>query len=132
MSCRAALRQAAAAFSLSRPAMARAKSCASNGLKSSMPSPTPMATIGKVKALGDGDQNAAARRAVELGHDQAGHAGDLLEDLHLVQRVLTRGGVEHEQHAVRRAVGSSFFSTRTILASSAIRSDLFCSRPPCR
>src|SRR6478736_843102 len=59
---------------------------------------------GKLKAFGDRDQDAAPRRAVELGHDQAGHAGDLLEDLHLVQRVLTRRRVEHEQDAVRRAV----------------------------
>src|SRR6187551_2753934 len=41
------------------------------------------------EALGDGDENAAARSAVELGDDEAGDAGDLLEDLHLVERVLS-------------------------------------------
>src|SRR5581483_8000467 len=45
------------------------------------------------EALGDGDQDAAARRAVELGHDEAGNAGDLLEDFDLIERVLARGGV---------------------------------------
>src|SRR6476469_1667556 len=39
------------------------------------------------EALGDRRENAAARRAVELGHHQAGHASDLLKRLHLVQRV---------------------------------------------
>src|SRR5581483_1785869 len=52
------------------------------------------------EAFGDGDQNPAARRAVELGDDEAGDARDLLEDLDLIERVLTRGGVEHEDHAV--------------------------------
>src|SRR3954471_19100037 len=46
--------------------------------------------------LGDGDEEAAARGAVELGHDEAGDAGDLAEHLDLRQRVLTDGGVEHE------------------------------------
>src|SRR5579885_1258897 len=52
------------------------------------------------EALGDGHQNAAARRSVELGHDEAGDARDLLEDFHLIERILARGCVEHEDHAV--------------------------------
>src|SRR5580765_6541719 len=38
--------------------------------------------------LGNGNQDAAARGAVELGHDEAGDAGDLAEHLDLRQRVL--------------------------------------------
>ena len=34
---------------------------------------------------GDGDEDAAAGGAVELGHDQAGDAGALAEDLDLVE-----------------------------------------------
>src|ERR1700722_12192666 len=52
--------------------------------------------------LCDGDQNAAARGAIELGHDEAGDADDLAENLDLRQRVLADGGVEHEQHGMRR------------------------------
>src|SRR6516162_5682393 len=43
---------------------------------------------------GDGDQDAAARGAVELGHDQTGDADDLAENLNLRQRILPDGGVE--------------------------------------
>jgi hypothetical protein len=57
---------------------------------------------GKRKFLGDRDENAAARRAVELGHRQAGDAGDASENFDLAERVLTDGGVEHEQHRMRR------------------------------
>src|SRR5262245_7043685 len=59
---------------------------------------------GELKALRDGDQDAAPCRAVELGHDEAGHARDLLEDLHLIDRVLPGGGVEHEHDAMRSAL----------------------------
>src|SRR5581483_11173646 len=50
----------------------------------------------------DGDQDSAARGAVELGHDQARDARDLLENLDLRQRILSHGGVEHEEHRMRR------------------------------
>ena len=66
-----------------------------------MPSPTPMKCIGRPNR-GERHQNAAAGGAVELGHHQTGHAGDLAEDLDLAKRVLPDGGVEHEQHRVRR------------------------------
>src|SRR5689334_13424461 len=56
------------------------------------------------EALGNRNKDAAPRGAVELGHDEARHAGDLLEDLHLVERVLPSGGVEHENDAVRRSL----------------------------
>ena len=55
--------------------------------------------------LGRRDQHAAARGAVELGHDQAGDAGDFLEHLDLAERVLAGGRVEHEHDVVRRARG---------------------------
>src|ERR1700722_10038880 len=43
--------------------------------------------------LGDGDQNAAAGGAVELGHDEAGDADELGEIMHLRHRALAEGGV---------------------------------------
>src|SRR3990170_4440232 len=58
---------------------------------------------GKLEALGDGHKDAAARRAVELGHHDPGDARDLLEDLDLIERVLPGGGVEHEDDTVRRS-----------------------------
>src|SRR5215211_851180 len=57
---------------------------------------------GQAMLLGDCDQNAAARAAVELGHGEprdTGNAGKLLD---LRQCVLADGGVEHQQHRVRR------------------------------
>ena len=86
----------------SSPASALPKSLAENGARSSTPSPTPMKWIGRPNFSRDGDQNAAARGAVELGHHQPGDARDLAEHLDLRQRVLADGGVEHEQHRVRR------------------------------
>src|SRR6056297_1881612 len=38
--------------------------------------------------VGQRHEDAAARRAVELGHDEAGYAGGLAEDLDLRERVL--------------------------------------------
>ena len=64
----------------SSPAMARAKASASKGCRSPICSPTPIACTGRFEFLGDGDENAAARGAVELGHDEAGDARDLGED----------------------------------------------------
>ncbi len=52
--------------------------------------------------LGDGDENAAARRAVEFGHHQPGDARRLAEGVHLQHGVLADGRVEHQQHGVRR------------------------------
>ena len=57
----------------------------------------------QAELLGDRHQDAAARGAVELGHDEAGDAGDLAEDLDLAERVLPDGGVQHQKHGVRRA-----------------------------
>src|SRR5262245_13730778 len=57
-----------------------------------------------LEALSDGDQDTAPRRAVELGDDEVGDARDLLEDLDLRERILPRGGVEHENDAVRRGL----------------------------
>ncbi len=50
----------------------------------------------------DRHQNAAARGAVELGHHQAGDARGLAENLDLAERVLPDGGIEHQQHRMRR------------------------------
>ena len=55
------------------------------------------------ETLGDGDEDAAARGAVELGHHEAGDARGAPELLDLRQRVLADRGVEHEQHRMRRA-----------------------------
>ena len=52
--------------------------------------------------LGRRDQHAAARGAVELGHDQTGDARDFLEDIDLRERVLAVGGIEHQHHIMRR------------------------------
>src|ERR1035441_5106120 len=52
--------------------------------------------------IGNGDENAATRGAVELGHDQAGDAGDLAENLDLVERILADGGIEHQQNRDRQ------------------------------
>src|SRR6266568_5788259 len=54
------------------------------------------------KSFRDRHQDAAARRAVELGHHEPGHAGGFREFLDLGQRILADGGVEHEQHRMRR------------------------------
>jgi hypothetical protein len=51
--------------------------------------------------LGGGHQHAAARGAVQLGHDQARDARHILEDLDLLERVLPVGGIEHEDDIVR-------------------------------
>src|SRR5688572_9133301 len=42
------------------------------------------------------DHDPAARRAVELGEQDAGEADRLLEGAHLVERVLPDGRVEHD------------------------------------
>ena len=54
---------------------------------------------------GDRDEDAAARRAVELGHHQPGDAGSLAEDFDLIKGVLSSRGVERQQGRVRRASG---------------------------
>ena len=54
----------------------------------------------KAEFLGSGDEDPAARRPVELGHDEAGHAGALAEHLDLGKRVLSRGGVQDQEHVV--------------------------------
>ncbi len=56
---------------------------------------------GKTELGGDGDENAAARRAIELGHDEARHAGALAEDIDLIDGVLAGRGIEHEHDIVR-------------------------------
>src|SRR4051794_19339951 len=53
-------------------------------------------------ARGDGDQDAAAGGAVELGHDQAGDAGALAEYVDLVEGVLASGSVEGQKDRVGR------------------------------
>src|SRR3546814_19321710 len=48
--------------------------------------------------LGRGDEDAAARGAVEPGHDEAGDPRDLAEYVDLRQRLLPRRRVEDAQH----------------------------------
>ena len=102
---------------------------AANGSRSSTLSPTPMKWTGSPNLRGDRHQDAAARRAVELGHHQAGDAGDVAEDLDLVEGRSGRSWrrASAARHAARPA--SSFLMTRTIFSSSAISSALFCRRP---
>src|SRR6516162_9685305 len=52
----------------------------------------------------DGDQDAAACGAIELGHGKAGDADRLLEDLDLRQRILPNSSVEHQKNGVGCAV----------------------------
>ena len=53
-----------------------------------------------------GDHDAALGGAVELGQHDAGDVDDLAEDARLLQAVLTRGRVEHQQHLGDRAPAS--------------------------
>ena len=87
---------------LSTPAIASAKSRAAKGFEvvDALADADEMHRQGEF--VGDRDQNAAARGAVELGHHEAGDARGAAEDLDLAQRVLPDRGVEHEQHGVRR------------------------------
>ena len=82
--------------------MAREKSRAEKGCRSSIASPTPMKCTGRSGLRGDGDQDAAARRAVQLGHDEPGHPCLVAKNLDLIQRVLARRRVERQQHGMRR------------------------------
>ena len=56
----------------------------------------------KFEAVGNGNEDAAARGAVELGHHQTCDARHLAENLDLAERVLSDRGIEHQQHGVRR------------------------------
>ena len=58
---------------------------------------------GQGEFFSDGDENAAARGAVQLGHDDAGHPGDVAKRLRLENSVLPGGGIENEQHRMRCA-----------------------------
>ncbi len=82
--------------------MARATARGSKGRRSSTPLADADGVDRQAELLGRGDQHAAARGAVELGHDEAGHARALAEHLDLGKRVLAGGRVEHEQDVVRR------------------------------
>ncbi len=77
----------------------------------------------------DGDQDAAAGRAVELGHDEAGDPGALAENVDLRERVLAGGGVEHEQHVMRARWRPPCAGRARSWRARSIRPSLFC-RPP--
>src|SRR5580704_12879869 len=47
------------------------------------------------------DQNAAARRAVEFRHHEAGDTRGTMKRLDLRQRILSHRGVQHQQHRMR-------------------------------
>ena len=51
--------------------------------------------------VGQRHQDAAARRAVELGHHQARHIDQVFEYADLADGVLPGGGIEHQQDIVR-------------------------------
>ena len=61
-----------------------------------------MAWIGSPNLLGGGDQDPAARGAVELGHDEAGHARAVAKHLDLRKGVLAGRRVEDEEDVVGR------------------------------
>ena len=56
----------------------------------------------QAELLCSGYQNPAARTAVQLGHDHAGHEGGAAEDLFLGQGVAAHRRVQHQQGVVRR------------------------------
>ena len=67
-------------------------------------SPRPDEFHGDIELIADGDDHAALGGAVEFGEDDAGDADGLAEILRLRDGVLAGGGIEHQQHFVRRAV----------------------------
>src|SRR5438105_5320311 len=58
---------------------------------------------GDLQLVADADDHAALGGAVELGEHEAGHAQRLVEQPRLLDGVLPGGGVDHQQHLVRRA-----------------------------
>src|SRR6516164_1489254 len=57
---------------------------------------------GQAEFCSDGDQDAAARGAVELGHDKPSDPGDIAKNLDLGERVLSDRRVQHQQNGMRR------------------------------
>src|SRR5579862_7162927 len=57
----------------------------------------------EIEFAGDGDDDSAFGGAVELGEHDAGDAGMAPEFARLIEAILARGRVEHEEHVVRRA-----------------------------
>ena len=55
----------------------------------------------QAELVGECDEDAALRGAVELGHDEARDVRKIAEGLDLGERVLARGGVEDEEGVVR-------------------------------
>ena len=56
----------------------------------------------QAELLGERDHHAAARRAVQLGHHEAGDRHHAREGLDLSARVLPRGRIEHQEDVVGR------------------------------
>ena len=56
----------------------------------------------QIEIVEDGKDHAAFGRAIELGDDDAGDAGGIAEALGLLDGVLARGAIKHEQDFVRR------------------------------
>ena len=75
-----------------------------------------------LQAVRHGDHDAALGSTVQLGQNDAGNAGDLLELPRLDQTVLAGG-------TALLASGSSRSMTRLILPNSFIRFALLCRRP---
>ena len=59
---------------------------------------------GKAELPLDAENGPALGRAVQLGQDDAGALDRLLEHLRLGDGVLAAGGIEHQQHLVRRTL----------------------------
>ena len=81
-----------------------ANSSASNGRRSSIPSPTPISFTGIPSSPGDRERDPALRRPVELRQHDAGDVDRVGERARLAQPVLAGGRVDHDQRLVRRAV----------------------------
>jgi hypothetical protein len=56
----------------------------------------------QAEPFGGGDQHAAPRGSVQLGHDQPGNSGGVAKNLDLRQGVLAGRRVEHQHHVMRR------------------------------
>src|SRR5579864_5597266 len=60
-------------------------------------------TDGEIQFVGDGDYDAAFGGAVEFSEDDTRDSGVAPEFTGLIEAILAGGGVEYEEHIVRRA-----------------------------
>ena len=92
---------------------ARAKSCGSNGRRSSSASPMPISFTGRPSSCAIATRDAALRRPVELRQHDPGHVDGVAEQPRLLQAVLAGGRVDDEQRLVRRPRQRAAITRRT-------------------